>query len=72
MLVACTKYHFSVFPEAEKQHKGETEIQVKVRVAVPFNILYLQEVFWGGKTGKKEKLAYVFFPVRIKFWEESI
>lgn len=48
MLVACTKYHFSVFPEAEKQHKGETEIQVKVRVAVPFNILYLQEVFLGG------------------------
>lgn len=72
MLVACTKYHFSVFPEAEKQHKGETEIQVKVRVVVPFNILYLQEVFFGGETGKKEKLAYVFFPVRIKFWEESI
>lgn len=58
MLVACTKYHFSVFPEAEKQHKGETEIQVKVRVAVPFNILYLQE---GGKQVKKKNLHMYFF-----------
>lgn len=61
MLVACTKYHFSVFPEAEKQHKGETEIQVKVRVAVPFNILYLQEVFLGGKQVKKKNLHMYFF-----------
>lgn len=61
MLVACTKYHFSVFPEAEKQQKGETEIQVKVRVAVPFNILYLQEVFLGGKQVKKKNLHMYFF-----------
>lgn len=27
--VACTKYHFFVFLETEKQHKGETEIQVE-------------------------------------------
>lgn len=54
LVAACTKYHFSVFPEAEKQHKGETEIQVKVRV------LYLQEVFWGGNRLKRKTCICIF------------